>query len=204
MEEDYNDHNEKHVIKRWKQYINTIDNVNPLVLKALSLVEEKKISVHKVLDFGCGSGFDSNLFVSKGFDVLAIDYNPDCQNRINELFPILSSNPNFKFETHRAENFTWQNFDLISSIKVLPFLEEEIFYNTLENIRNNLPKGGIFVGNFFGPEDDWQDKTLVSGETIKDIFKDFEFLYFKDEVLNTTTVAGEKKKAHLIEIIVQK
>ncbi|MFT4644631.1 MAG: cyclopropane fatty-acyl-phospholipid synthase-like methyltransferase [Planctomycetota bacterium] len=71
--------------------------------------------------------------------------------------------------------------DLIVSIKVLPFLEKDIFYTTIEKIKSNLNDHGVIVLNFFGEEDDWQDLTLVSKNEIAGLFKEFEIYYLKKQ-----------------------
>jgi len=196
--------NPKHISEKWDTYIHKVVKVNSLLMKAYKIIEQRKIPIKNAFDIGCGPGNESSFLVKKGISVIAFDYNKKCAERIYELYPKLKSNKLFTFISTRIKNIEWKSVDLVVSIKVLPFLEKEIFYSTLEKIKHNLNPFGIVVLNFFGTEDEWQKNSLVSKNEIAVIFKQFEILYFEESIHIAKTVSGENKKNHLIELIARK
>lgn len=111
------------------------------------------------LDLGCGPGREAVVLLQRGFCVRAVDpyrsmldatsravmeHAPsrigrlrlDCA-RIEELAPTLP----------RAE------FDLVHAGFVLPFVESALFADAFRAIAASMREGGVFVGQFFGPDD---------------------------------------------------
>lgn len=66
----------------------------------------------------------------------------------------------------------------------------------------------IFVGNFLGQEDEWQDdenKTFVSKEDIDTIFEDFNIIYFNEKKYSKVKKVTEKMKFwHVYDVIAKK
>lgn len=201
--EKFDDLNDEHISKDWKVYLDTVHKVNPLLKKAFDIIEKEQFVIKTAFDIGCGPGNESNYLINKGCSVSAFDYNKECIIKIKELFPDIITNTKFKFILSRIENIKWEKVDLIVSVKVLPFLEKQLFYSAIENIKKSINKSGIIVLSLFGENDDWKKCSLVSKKEIETIFKDFEFLHFKEKQDTVKTVSGFDKKGHLFELVLK-
>ena len=74
--------------------------------------------------------------------------------------------------------------------------------NLLQNVIN--PKG-VFIGNFLGKEDDWNEcNTTVEKEKLLEYFKDFNFFYFSEEKYYQDATSKKNKFWHVYTVIAQK
>ena len=200
--EEYDDYNESHISKKWNIYNQKVSKTNSFLIENFEKLDF--LNLNTVLDLGCGPGNESNFFIEKGFDVTAVDYNQKCLQTIEQRFPKLVNHNKFNFVHSRIENYEWNTFDVVISLKALPFLSKNSFRTTLLKIAQNISPNGIFIAKVFGEKDDWQECALTTKEEVEEIFSDFMFLEFNDIVANTTTVADNEKSSHLIDFIVQK
>jgi len=103
---------------------------------------------HKVLDAGCGGGRNLVCFLQNGFDVYAVDPNPEAVAAVTELAKKLSpETPASNFHTASAENLPFDDnyFDLVISSAVLHFANSEgHFENMLHSMWRVLKPGGYF------------------------------------------------------------
>jgi len=100
----------------------------------------------KVLDVGCGGGFDANFFAKKGFQVEGCDISKAAIDSAKKKFP------NMNFFLHNFEQAPLnKSFDCMVCIDVI----EHLFYykEFLANINASLNKGGLLIvstPNVFG------------------------------------------------------
>ena len=99
----------------------------------------------KVFDFGCGRGGNLNFFHKKGFKVYGVDI---AKKEIAAAKKIMPSRKNFfkVIDPSPKSNrvfFEKEKFDIVISIQTLMFLSDTDIRKVVENIYNNMKKGGI-------------------------------------------------------------
>jgi SAM-dependent methyltransferase len=157
--------------ERLADYLDGTSGLPPreLLLRGLALggwtaeaqSSDAELGRRHALDLGCGPGREVVVLLQRGFRVQAVDpyrsmidatsravmeHAPsrlgrlrlDCA-RIEELAPALP----------RAE------FDLVHAGFVLPFVESASFADAFRSIAASMQEGGMFVGQFFGPDDEF-------------------------------------------------
>ena len=102
----------------------------------------------RVLDAGCGSGRNIHYLLNAGYDVSAVDADPDAVSAVMRLAAGLNATlppTNFRREPVEAMSFEEESMDVVLSIAVLHFaLSDEQFEAMLESIWRVLKPGGMF------------------------------------------------------------
>ena len=101
-----------------------------------------------ILDAGCGHGRNLVYFLRSGFEVLAVDSEPDAVSEVTrtaaELAPRLSSD-NFRVESLEAMSFADGVADVVISSAVLHFARDDAAFDAmLRGSWRVLRAGGIF------------------------------------------------------------
>lgn len=185
-------------MSNWTQHYQNTKNYPPppLLVEALSFVAHKS----KALDLGAGALTASKYLLSIGFDVTAVDKEP-CFEQIPDIkFSFIQSS--FKdFE------FPKNTFDLISSQYALPFNGVDGFSSVWTNMISSLTKGGIFVGQLFSTNDEWNvpGSHLIfhSKSEVQELLKGLEILKLQEVEKGGTLANGTPKHWHLFNIIAQ-
>ncbi len=104
----------------------------------------------KILDAGCGGGRNIIWFLREGFDVYAIDQNPETVEQVKKLAKSLAPDfPTENFQTAPVEKapFADNSFDWVISSAVLHFAESEEHFDAMLNEmwRTLKPNGILFA-----------------------------------------------------------
>ena len=154
------------------------------------------------IDLGCGAGNDTEFLISKGFKVTAIDNNEQVKS-IFESRNLNSENLNIIIDDFSKINLP--KTDLVNAHFSMHYVKENFdgfIANLLQNVIN--PKG-VFIGNFLGKEDDWNEcNTTVEKEKLLEFFKDFNFFYFSEEKYYQDATSKKNKFWHVYTVIAQK
>src|SRR5437763_1071109 len=118
----------------------------PLLVQAVSLLSQKK----DALDLGCGAGRDTRFLLEQGFRVTSVDNDPHAI----ELLADLPQN-HLRVVHSSFEAIDFETYDLVNAHFALPFLPVEHFHLVFDRIKHALNDGGLFVGQFFGVNDEW-------------------------------------------------
>lgn len=102
----------------------------------------------RILEAGCGSGRNIVYLLQSGYEVAAVDSDPEAIAQIKRLAgawaPTLSEN-NFRVETIEAMSFPDSYADVLLSIAVLHFARDDSqFHAMLANMWRVLKPGGLF------------------------------------------------------------
>lgn len=161
----------------------------------------------KGIDLGCGNGIDTFAMLEKGFNVLAIDKDP---NSILELQEHLD----FKhIEQLNFQNSSFESLeklplaDLVNASFSLPFCHPDQFERLWSNILNCINPEGYFCGHFFGTKDSWSSNSNMNfhnRQAIKGLFEGFELLYFEETAKNGKTLSGKEKFWHVFHVVATK
>ena len=99
------------------------------------------VPVGKVLDMGCGQGRNALYLGLKGFDVTAVDNNPNAVQNVEELARIEELNVRaFEYDLNAAN--IQENFDYMVATVVFMFLMPRYVPDVIANMKEH----GIFVG----------------------------------------------------------
>src|SRR5689334_15132380 len=106
------------------------------------------------VDLGCGDGRDVIEMLRRGWRVVAVDAEPEALKQLqarplpegHELTPILS-----RFEQVPLPI----DVRLVDSSFAMALCQPAAFHQVWERIREALPEGGRFSGQWYGPRDSW-------------------------------------------------
>ncbi len=186
---------------KWKDFYKiTKDRPHwPLLEQAISLLVHRE----KALDLGCGAGRDTRYLLEQGFYVTAVDSSPHAIALLadfpqDHLRAVQSSFDDFEFET----------YDLVNAHFALPFMPEERFHEVFARVKRALNAGGIFVGQFFGVNDEWNtpenNMTFFTREQAESELRGLKVVEFREEDVDSHVADGTPKHWHVFHIIAQK
>lgn len=160
----------------------------------------------RILDAGCGGGRNIRYLLTQGFDISAVDINPDAIHKLRQLAPHLPKE-NFRVESIGAMTFADASFDFIICNTILHFAsDDEEFERMLKDLFRLLKPGGIFFARLatsIGIEDQIEPirgrfaRTLDGGERYlanAELLHDFEQKYNLTPLdpLKTTIVENQR------------
>lgn len=178
------------------------------LIQTLELIPSKVVLKNlKAIDLGCGNGIDTAALLAKGFNVLAIDKDPNAsvhfQKHINSKYRKQLSFQNSSFENLDE----LPSVDLVNASFSLPFCHPNHFEKLWSNIIACINPEGFFCGHFFGPKDSWSsssDMTFHNLQALKSLFKGFDLLYFEETAKNGKTLSGKEKFWHVFHVVAKK
>lgn len=159
------------------------------------------------MDFGCGSMNDIGTITKAGFvRIDAVDSEDSvsaiARSKVKAGVPVTFTKSSFA-------GFPFEDgvYDFFSSQNSLPFIRPEDFNVVMRKIKNSIASKGVFVGTFFGPDDEWAEDacvTIVTRNDIEDTFKDWEIIKMDEEKAVHPTAAGDMKHWHIFTVIARK
>lgn len=171
----------------------------PLLIEAVSSLAQRK----DALDLGCGAGRDTRFLLDKGFRVTAVDNDPHAIALTADF-----SQDYLRVVKSSFEAFHFETYDLVNAHFALPFLAEEHFHLVFFRIKQALHAGGLFVGQFFGVNDEWNtpesQMTFLTRDQAENELKGLKVLAFREEDVDGHVADGTPKHWHAFHIIAQK
>jgi len=158
------------------------------------------------VDLGCGDGRDVIEMLRRGWRVVAIDAEPEALKQLQarplppgyELTPIQA----------RFEDLPLPiGLSLVNSSFAMPLCEPEAFQRLWERIREALPTGGRFSGQWYGPRDSWVGRpgmTFVGRDEALALLDGLELEMFEEEEDDGVTPRGNAKHWHIFHIVARK
>lgn len=174
--------------------------VSPLLVRAVQLLGEKETA----LDLGCGAGRDIKCLLNEGFIVTAVDQNPEVKNILKEL----PNQDRLVCVISTFDKFNFGKYDLINAQWSLPFNQPSTFNKVFLEVKKALNPRGIFVGQLFGVEDEWNTPgtkmTFHTKKQARKLLQGLKVLEFKEEKHLGSTADGAPKYWHVFHIIARK
>ncbi len=171
---------------------------NRILLEALPYVKNFNFA----LDLGCGAFRDSRFLIDKGFLVDAVD------NGVNvKEIQFKHNSLNFYSQTFWEFFYTEVKYDLINAQYSIPFCEPSKFLEVWKSITSSLKSGGIFAGQFFGPEDGFAPDakmTFLINNEVDALFLDFKIHTFVEAKRTNQTATGRDKFWHIFDVIAER
>lgn len=194
--------NNQNLDDRWNSYYKAVQGRKPrkLFLEALPYA-----NYGKALDAGAGDLTESQYLLEQGFSVVAVDSSQTSE----DLARGIKSNA-FRFVRSELETFEFpkEEFDLVTAQLVLPFVKPGHSERVFANIVALLKKGGVFVGQLFGPNDEWNtagsDMSFHDREQISQMLEGLKIEKLLEEEADRKTAAGKQKHWHVFEVIAVK
>jgi SAM-dependent methyltransferase len=158
------------------------------------------------VDLGCGDGRDVIEMLRRGWRVVAVDAEPEALKQLqarvlppgHELTPIQA-----RFEEVPLPI----DVRLVNSSFAMPLCEPESFHRLWERIRDALPSGGRFSGQWYGPRDSWFGRpgmTFVGRDEAEALLAGFDVEMFEEEEDDGVTPRGNAKHWHIFHIVARK
>jgi SAM-dependent methyltransferase len=158
------------------------------------------------VDLGCGDGRDVIEMLRRGWRVVAVDAEPEALRQLqarplspgHELTPIQA-----RFEDVPLPI----GVSLVNSSFAMPLCEPEAFHRLWERIREALPSGGRFSGQWYGPKDSWVGRpgmTFLSRNEAEGMLAGFDPEMFEEEEADGVTPRGNAKHWHIFHIVARK
>lgn len=159
-----------------------------------------------VIDLGCGDGRDVVEMVRRGWRVVAVDAEPAALQQLaarqmpgaDRITPIAARLE----EVPLPIGVTWVN-----SSFAMPLCEPARFGELWTRIREALPPGGRFTGQWYGPRDSWHGRpgiTFLDRDRALAMLDGFELEMFDEEEADSVTPRGNPKHWHIFHIVARK
>jgi tellurite methyltransferase len=170
----------------------------PLLIRAAALLPQGG----RALDLGAGAGRDTRYLLAHGFAVTAADADARAAERLralgDERLRVVQS-------TFEAFSFEPRSYDLISAQFALPFVPEPAFSAVFARLVEALRPGGIFAGQFFGVNDQWntlgRHMTFVTRERAEELLRGLDVVELREEDTDGHTADGSPKHWHVFHIL---
>jgi SAM-dependent methyltransferase len=187
----------------WGSYYEKLRDRPPrrTVIAALDAFGERADAL--AVDLGCGDGRDVVEILRRGWNVVAVDNEPEALRRLAErgldgITPIVA-----RFEDVPLP----LGVELVNSSFAMPLCEPERFHEMWARIVEALPSGGRFSGQWYGQRDSWagrQGITFLSREEAQALLAGFDVEMFEEEEADSTTPRGKPKHWHIFHIVARK
>ncbi len=171
---------------------------DPLAQRALPYLKEKL----NLVDIGCGEGADSVFFAQQGLEVTALDNNNESLNRLKSyaddhgFSKITLENCNI-IDYNYLKNY----FDAASCLLVGCCMRRSEFEKMLQSVKATLKPNGIMImslrnyldptfveyassldpiepNTYYKPDDCCEIRYYIEKGRLKEVFHDFEVLYY--------------------------
>lgn len=158
------------------------------------------------LDLCCGDGRDTVEMLRRGWRVIAVDAEPEALRQLqartlpagSDVTPVIA----------RLEEVPVPlGVQLINSSFAMPLCEPEAFRDLWSRIREGLPSGGRFSGQWYGPRDSWVGRpglTFLGREEAFALLEGLELEMFEEEESDGVTPRGKPKHWHIFHIVARK
>jgi tellurite methyltransferase len=156
------------------------------------------------IDLGCGDGRDIAEILRRGWSVVAVDAEPEALRQLaarelpGTITPIAA----------RLEEVPLPlGVQLVNSSFAMPLCEPERFHELWTRIREELPVGGRFSGQWFGPRDSWVGRpgiTFLERNQAMALLDGLEIEMFEEEEADSVTPRGNPKHWHIFHIVARK
>jgi tellurite methyltransferase len=140
----------------WVGYYDAQGDREPrdLLIRAMRLFDREG-RVGTAVDLGCGQGIESAALLSRGWNVVAIDAQPEAIERLRARVPA-DALPRLTTRVSRMEDSEEiPPCDLVHASFSLPFCSPAAFPDLWDRVRGAIGSGGRFVGELFGDRDSW-------------------------------------------------
>jgi SAM-dependent methyltransferase len=158
------------------------------------------------VDLGCGDGRDIVAMLHRGWHVVAVDSEPEALRQLavrnlpgaERITPVAA----------RLEDVPLPlGVQLVNSSFAMPLCEPAAFRTLWLRIREGLPAGGRFSGQWYGARDSWRGRpgmTFLEPDEARVLLDGLELEMFEEEEADRVTPRGNPKHWHIFHIVARK
>lgn len=155
------------------------------------------------IELGCGIGHGLLFLLEKGFEVYGVDTSAHALGILRERMP-----QGAKAHLIEADFSEWElpRADVIAAGFSLFFLSQEKHDSFLPKMLDAIKPGGLFAGQFLGKNDEWAGKgyALSNEASLREAFREFEFLHFEEVQREGETTKKQAKFWHVFHVVAKK
>jgi tellurite methyltransferase len=188
--------------KRWTKYYNATRGRPPRPLLLAVMARFEATTGLQAIDLGCGEGTDTLALLQQGWQVLAIDQEPEAIARLQAQTPV-DVLGQLQTQIVPFEAVILPPTDLIYAGFSLPFCRPTQFAALWSKLIDALLPGGRFAGQLFGERDEWAgapDMTFLTRAETEKLLDPFVIESFT-EIDEDGQAASGPKHWHYFEII---
>ena len=158
------------------------------------------------VDLGCGDGRDIVELLRRGWRVVAVDSEPEALRQLAARN--LPGGERISPVEARFEDIPLPlGVRLVNSSFAMPLCEPEAFHALWERIREALPPGGRFSGQWYGLRDSWRGRpgmTFLDKDEARALLAGLHIEMFEEEDANGVTPRGNPKHGHIFHVVARK
>lgn len=191
--------------KSWQEYYQAVAGRKPHELFTDALKRFDGF-VGTATDLGYGSGIETVELLSRGWQVTAIDKNPEAIALLKQRIPkeyqanLQTQVASFEQAHLPRSNFIWAGLSL-------PFCAPEHFDQVWANIVAALRAGGRFAGDLFGPRCTWAtnpEMTFHAEPNVQELLRGLEVEYLNEAEGETQSATQGTIWGHRFRVIARK
>jgi SAM-dependent methyltransferase len=194
--------------QRWGDYYQATARRPPreLYRLAVELFDPAEAGARLAVDLGCGSGIETVDLLLRGWEVIAIDKEPQAIEQLHQRVPpahrarLAASVDSFENVKLPAADFVWAGLSL-------PFCPPPEFPGVWDKIQMALKPGGRFAGDLFGPRHAWagqSELTFLSREQVTRLCADLVLEHFAEEEGDRPTALDGMQHWHGFALVARK
>jgi SAM-dependent methyltransferase len=192
---------------RWAAYYQQLRNRPPrrTLLAALDAFGAPPADA-LAIDLGCGDGRDTIEMLRRGWRVIAVDAEPEALRQL-QARPLPDGSDVTPIVARFEEVPIPLGVHLVNSSFAMPLCEPDAFHALWTRIREALPSGGRFSGQWYGPRDSWFGRpgmTFLSRDEARALLDGFDVEMFEEEEDDGVTPRGTAKHWHIFHIVARK
>ena len=196
----------------WRDYtLNTLNGRRrPTLVKGMAALAERREATDdlQAVDLGAGAGNDTRFLLAAGHRVHSVEPDPFAVAVIEECARQQGTSERLEVQqaTFETMELPERAFDFANASLSLPFAAPATFDRVWDEIADSLVAGGVFSGDFFGPEHQWADNpdmTILNEDQVRALFSrhPFEILELDERKRETNLANGGTAMFHTYSVI---
>lgn len=185
----------------WSEYYDAVEGRPPNPF--LARLKPHLGSGGRALDLGAGTGPATRFLVEHGYQVTALDNDPEGLGRLRGK---MVGGAHVEIVQAPFWELPPGPYDVIVSLFSLFFCPPKRFDETWQVIEAAVAPGGILAGQLLGPEDTWNNGSLSvhTAEDVDRLFAGWEWLDREEANRDGVTATGREKHWHVHHLIARR
>jgi tellurite methyltransferase len=194
----------------WSEYIQAVQGRMPrrLFLHLLSRfeAEAERPTARFAIDLGCGDGVETRFLLARGWQVLAVDQQPEALAHLQASVP-LAQHGQLSVQLAAFHEAQLPPADLIYAGLSLPYCAPRHFVIAWRKLISALRPGGRFAGHLFGERDDYARYPGVTGQSrgqVQTLLQELTIELCDETEGDVVAADGAARHWHKFEVIARK